>query len=399
MNIISQRVQEMNFSQTFVMSNKARELKAKGHDVISLTLGEPDFNVPTAIQEAAIDAIHKNFSKYSPVPGFLETREAVCKKLKRDNNLIYQPSQICISTGAKQAIFNVLAAITNPGDEIIIPTPYWVSYAEMIRLLGGIPISIHTTVESDFKISVSQLEDTITERTKAILYSSPCNPSGSFYTQQDLKEISDCLKKHPSVLVISDEIYEYLVYEDEPFSIAQIEGMQERTAVINGLSKGFAMTGWRLGYSACPEWLAKAVEMIQGQVTSGTNTVAQQAAITALHMSPNEPEIAEMKAAFNARRKLMYDLLQKIPGLQVSYPKSAFYFFPDVSAFFGKSFNNQVISSGDDFSMGLLENKFVGSVGGDSFGNTNCIRFSYATSENLIIEGMKRLSDFITELS
>ncbi len=383
----------MGYSQTFVMSNKVRELRAQGIDVISLTLGEPDFDVPEKIKSAAHEAIDQNFSHYSPVPGFLELREAICEKLKRDNGLQYQPSQICVSNGAKQAILNVLASVLNEGDEVLLPAPYWVSYAEMVKLMGGIPVFIETSIETDFKISAAQLESAISEKTKAILYSSPCNPSGSFYTHQELAELVPVIAANPQVTVISDEIYEYMNYSGAHASAASFPEIYDQVATINGMSKGFAMTGWRIGYSACPEWLAKACDKIQGQMTSGANTIAQQAAITALKSDPQE--FGYMINEFRKRRALVFELMKEIKGFNVLLPKSAFYFFPDVSFWLNKTVNGSRIGTVDDFAMFLLENAYVGAVGGLSFGNPDCLRFSYAASEKDLKEAMRRLKTFL----
>ncbi|MBS1572499.1 MAG: pyridoxal phosphate-dependent aminotransferase [Bacteroidetes bacterium] len=392
----SNRVSRMGFSQTFVMSNKVREMKAKGIDVISLTLGEPDFDVPDNIKQAAFDAINQNYSHYSPVPGFLELREAVAKKLKRDNNLDYRPNQICVSNGAKQSILNVLCSIINDGDEVILPAPYWVSYDEMVKMLGGVPVYVETSIETEFKITAEQLEATITPKTKALLYSSPCNPSGSYYTREELKSLATVIAKNPIITVISDEIYEFTNYDGKHVSMAEFPEVYEQTAVINGMSKAFAMTGWRIGYSACPTWLATACEKIQGQMTSGANTMAQRASIVALETNPKEYHY--MIEAFAKRRELVYNLLKEIPGFKVNYPKSAFYFFPDISFYLGKTICGKTINNADDFAMLLLEEAFVGTVGGVSFGNPNCIRFSYATSEENLTEAMRRIKEFLEKI-
>ncbi|HOB25307.1 MAG TPA: pyridoxal phosphate-dependent aminotransferase, partial [Kaistella sp.] len=349
MEKFSERLNRMSFSQTFVMSNKVREMKAKGIDVISLTLGEPDFDVPKNIKEAAFDAINNNFSHYSPVPGFLDLREAVCEKLKRDNNLEYIPNQICVSNGAKQSILNVLASIINDGDEVILPAPYWVSYDEMVKMMGGKSVFIETSIDTDFKMTAEQLENAITPKTKALLYSSPCNPSGSFYTYEELEKIANVIAKHPQITIISDEIYERINYDGKHTSIAEFPQVYEQTAVINGMSKAFAMTGWRIGYSACPTWLAKACEKIQGQMTSGANTMAQKASITALKSSPSEYQY--MIEEFRKRRDIVYDLLKEVPNFKVNYPKAAFYFFPDISYYCGKTLNGTYIKDADDFAM------------------------------------------------
>lgn len=391
MNLLSDRIHRLGYSQTFVMSNKAREMKAAGIDVISLTLGEPDFDVPEVVKQAAITAIHENYSHYSPVPGFIELREAIANKLKRDNGLDYSPQQICVSNGAKQAILNVLAAVINEGDEVLLPSPYWVSYDEMVKMMGGKSVFIPTSISSDFKMTAEQLENAITEKTKALLFSSPCNPSGSYYTHEELQSLVEVLQKYPQITIISDEIYEYINYEEKTPSIAAFPEVYEQTAVINGMSKGFAMTGWRIGYSACPQWLAKACEKVQGQMTSGANTVAQRAAITALSTDPKEFEY--MIKAFQERRDLVFDLMSEIPGFKVRKPKAAFYFFPDISFYLGKTINGTPIENADDFAMFLLENAFVGSVGGVSFGSPECIRFSYAASRENLIEAMRRIKE------
>lgn len=391
MNLLSDRIHRLGYSQTFVMSNKAREMKAAGIDVISLTLGEPDFDVPEVVKQAAITAIHENYSHYSPVPGFIELREAIANKLKRDNGLDYSPQQICVSNGAKQAILNVLAAVINEGDEVLLPSPYWVSYDEMVKMMGGKSVFIPTSISSDFKMTAEQLENAITEKTKALLFSSPCNPSGSYYTHEELQSLVEILQKYPQITIISDEIYEYINYEEKTPSIAAFPEVYEQTAVINGMSKGFAMTGWRIGYSACPQWLAKACEKVQGQMTSGANTVAQRAAITALSTDPKEFEY--VIKAFQERRDLVFDLMSEIPGFKVRKPKAAFYFFPDISFYLGKTINGTPIENADDFAMFLLENAFVGSVGGVSFGSPECIRFSYAASRENLIEAMRRIKE------
>lgn len=391
MNLLSDRIHRLGYSQTFVMSNKAREMKAAGIDVISLTLGEPDFDVPEVVKQAAITAIHENYSHYSPVPGFIELREAIANKLKRDNGLDYSPQQICVSNGAKQAILNVLAAVINEGDEVLLPSPYWVSYDEMVKMMGGKSVFIPTSISSDFKMTAEQLENAITEKTKALLFSSPCNPSGSYYTHEELQSLVAVLQKYPQITIISDEIYEYINYEEKTPSIAAFPEVYEQTAVINGMSKGFAMTGWRIGYSACPQWLAKACEKVQGQMTSGANTVAQRAAITALSTDPKEFEY--MIKAFQERRDFVFDLMSEIPGFKVRKPKAAFYFFPDISFYLGKTINGAPIENADDFAMFLLENAFVGSVGGVSFGSPECIRFSYAASRENLIEAMRRIKE------
>lgn len=394
MNKLSERLSRLSYSQTFVMSNKAREMKAQGIDVISLTLGEPDFDVPTVIKEAAQRAIEENYSHYSPVPGFLELREAVCEKLKRDNDLDFAPTQICVSNGAKQSIINVLMALIDEGDEVIIPVPYWVSYEEMVKLVGGKAVKIQTSYVNDFKITAEQLEEAITEKTKVLLYSSPCNPSGSYYTRNELQALAEVIEKYPHVTVISDEIYEFINYETTHKSIASFDAVKDQVVIINGMSKGYAMTGWRMGYSAAPAWLAPALDKIQGQMTSGPNTIAQRAAITALKTDPKE--FRYMVDEFKKRRDLVYDKMKDIPGFKVLLPKSAFYFYPDISFYLGKTLNGKQIESADDFSMFLLEEAHVGSVGGVSFGSPECIRFSYAASEKELLEAMNRIKNCLT---
>ncbi|TXF79648.1 pyridoxal phosphate-dependent aminotransferase [Chryseobacterium sp.] len=387
----SDRVNRLSFSQTFVMSNKVREMKARGIDVISLTLGEPDFDVPDNIKEAAFDAINSNFSHYSPVPGFLDLREAICEKLQRDNNLEYLPSQICVSNGAKQAILNVLATVINDGNEVILPAPFWVSYDEMVKMMGGTSVFVETSIETDFKMTAEQLEKAITPKTKVLMYSSPCNPSGSFYRHEELEQIANVVAKYPQITIISDEIYEYINYDGKHTSIAEFPQVYEQTAVINGMSKAFAMTGWRIGYSACPDWLAKGCEKIQGQMTSGANTMAQKASVTALKTDPSKYRY--MIEEFRKRRDLVYGLMKEIPGFRVNYPEAAFYFFPDISHYIGKTLNGTLINDADDFAMFLLDHAHVGAVGGVSFGNPDCIRFSYAASEKDLKEAMRRIKE------
>ncbi|MDR7695149.1 pyridoxal phosphate-dependent aminotransferase [Riemerella anatipestifer] len=395
MSKLSKRVERLSYSQTFVMSNKARAMKAEGIDVISMTLGEPDFDVPEKIKLAAKKAIDDNYSHYSPITGFPELRQAICNKLKRDNNLEYSPSQICVSTGAKQSISNVLAALIDDEDEVILPSPYWVSYDEMVRMMGGNSVFIETSIETDFKVTPKQIEAAITPKTKAILFSSPCNPSGSFYTYEELEAIANTLAKYPEIVIISDEIYEFLNYEGKHTSIAQFPQVFNQTVVINGVSKAYAMTGWRIGYSAAPQWLASACDKIQGQVTSGANTIAQIASITALEMQPLE--LQPMIDKFKERRNLAHQLISEIPGFKCNLPKGAFYLFPDVSYYFGKTLGDTTINNSDDFAMFLLEKAHVATVGGVSFGDTNCIRLSYATSDEQIIEAMKRIKETLAK--
>ena len=395
MNPLSAMLQSLSPSETFAMAQKSNELKAQGIDVINMSVGEPDFATPDHIKEAAKKAIDNNFSFYSPVPGFLDLRQAICDKLKRDNNLDYLPPQICVSNGAKQSILNVLASVLNDGNEVILPAPYWVSYDEMVKMMGGTSVFVETSIETEFKITAEQLEKAITPKTKVLLYSSPCNPSGSVYTYEELEKIANVIARYPQITIISDEIYEFINYDGKHTSIAEFPQVYEQTAVINGMSKAFAMTGWRIGYSACPTWLAKGCEKIQGQMTSGANTMAQKASVTALKTDPSEYRY--MIDEFKKRREIVYHLMKEIPGFKVNYPEAAFYFFPDISFYIGKTLNGTEIKDADDFAMFLLENAYVGTVGGVSFGNANCIRFSYAASEKELKDAMNRIKICLEE--
>ena len=394
MNPLSDRINNLAVSQTLAMAALARELKAQGKDIISLSLGEPDFNTPEFIKEAAKKAIDENYSTYTPVEGYLELKEAICKKFKRDNNLDYKPSQIVVSTGAKQSLYNIAQVMLNEGDEVILPAPYWVSYYEIIKLSGGVPVEVPTSVESDFKITPEQLEAAITPKTKMMWFSSPCNPSGSVYNREELTALAKVLEKHPHVYVVSDEIYEHINFSGTFCSIASIPGMLERTITVNGVAKAFAMTGWRIGYIGAPEFIAKACTKIQGQVTSGANSIAQRATITAVEADPSV--LNEMVAAFKNRRDLVVGLVKEIPGFKLNVPEGAFYVFPDVSSFFGKTLKGQLIKDATDFSMFLLAEANVATVTGDAFGNPNCIRFSYATSEALLTEAMRRIKEAVS---
>ena len=395
MNPLSDRINKLSTSQTLAMAALARELKAQGKDIISLSLGEPDFNTPDFIKEAAKKAIDENYSTYSPVDGYLELKEAICRKFKRDNNLDYKPSNIVVSTGAKQSLYNVAQCMINEGDEVILPAPYWVSYYEIIKMAGGIPVEVPTSVESDFKITPDQLEKAITPKTKMIWYSSPCNPSGSVYNKEELVALSKViLNQKNEIYVVSDEIYEHINFSGTFFSIASIEGMFERTITVNGVAKAFAMTGWRIGYIGAPEIIAKACTKMQGQVTSGANSVAQRATITAVDADPSV--LNDMVMAFKNRRDLVVELVKNIPGFKLNVPEGAFYVFPDVSYYFGKTLRGKLINNADDFSMYLLAEANVATVTGDAFGNANCIRFSYATSEELLTEAMKRIKEAVS---
>lgn len=394
MNPLSDRINNLAVSQTLAMAALARELKAQGKDIISLSLGEPDFNTPEFIKEAAKKAIDENYSTYTPVEGYLELKEAICKKFKRDNNLDYKPSQIVVSTGAKQSLYNIAQVMLNDGDEVILPAPYWVSYFEIIKLSGGVPVEVPTSVESDFKITPEQLEAAITPKTKMMWFSSPCNPSGSVYNREELTALAKVLEKHPHVYVVSDEIYEHINFSGTFCSIGSIPGMLERTITVNGVAKAFAMTGWRIGYIGAPEFIAKACTKIQGQVTSGANSIAQRATITAVEADPSV--LNEMVTAFKNRRDLVVGLVKEIPGFKLNVPEGAFYVFPDVSSFFGKTLKGQLIKDATDFSMFLLAEANVATVTGDAFGNPNCIRFSYATSEALLTEAMRRIKEAVS---
>jgi aspartate aminotransferase len=393
---LSNRLNLFTESQTLMMSKLSRELKNKGIDIINLTLGEPDFTTPEHIKTAAKEAIEQNFSYYTPVVGYLELREAVCRKFKRENNLHYTPDQIVISTGAKQSIANAILSIINAGDEVLIPTPYWVSYSEMIKLAEGVPVFIPSSVEGNFKISATQLEQAITENTKMLIFSSPCNPTGSVYTKEELASFVNVLEKYPNIWIISDEIYEHINYLSKHESIAQFESIKERTIIINGLSKAFAMTGWRLGYMASSVALAQACDKIQGQFTSATSSISQRAAIAALDGSIKPTE--EMREAYKKRRDLVFELLKDIPGLKTNLPDGAFYFFPDVSSFFGKKHEKGVINSAEDLCMFLLYDAQVSLVTGAAFGSPTNIRFSYASSEEMLREGMRRIKESLSKL-
>lgn len=389
MNYLSDRINNLSTSQTLAMAAKARELKAAGKDIISLSLGEPDFNTPDFIKEAAKKAIDENYSTYTPVDGYVELKEAICRKFKRDNNLDYKPSQIVVSTGAKQSLYNIAQVMLNEGDEVILPAPYWVSYYEIIKLSGGSPIVVPTSVESDFKITPDQLEAAITPKTKMMWFSSPCNPSGSVYSREELTALGAVLEKYPNVFVVSDEIYEHINFTGSYCSIASVPGMFDRTITVNGVAKAFAMTGWRIGYLGAPEAIAKACTKMQGQVTSGANSIAQRATIAAVDADPSV--LNYMVEAFHTRRDLVVGLMKDIPGFKLNMPEGAFYVFPDVSFYFGKTLNGFTINNAEDFSMYLLEHANVATVTGDAFGNPDCLRLSYATSEEQLTEAIRRI--------
>lgn len=397
--ILSNRVLNMAESATLAMTNKSRELKAQGIDVISLSIGEPDFNTPEAAKQAGIDAIQNNDTHYPPVPGTPALRKAVAAKLKRDNGLDYKDTDIIISNGAKQAITNTFLAILNEGDEVIIPAPFWVSYPEMVKLGGGVPVIIKTDIEHDFKITAEQLEAAITPKTKAFIINTPCNPSGSVFTKADLTAIAEVLRKYPNIIVISDEIYEYIQYEHKHESMGQFEFLKDRLVLVNGVAKGYAMTGWRIGYIAAPQAIVKATNKIQGQYTSGICTIAQAAALKAMELSPdNSPEIQAMLKAFRSRRDMLHDMLNEIPGVKCNMPSGAFYVFPEVKSYYGKTDGETTITGSDDLCMYLLYNAHVACVAGKAFGNDDCIRLSYATSEDKLIEAVKRIKVALAKL-
>lgn len=394
MQLLSDRILNMATSATLAMAAKARELRTEGKDIIGLSLGEPDFHIPDFIKEAAIQAINENYNSYSPVDGYVELKQAIITKFKRDNNLTYTPAQIVVSTGAKQSLANIAAVMTNKGDEVVIPCPYWVSYADLIKLNDGIPVEVPTSIETDFKMTPAQLEAAITPKTKMIWFSSPCNPSGSIYSKEELRALADVLVKHPNIYVVSDEIYEHINYVGEHASMAQFEDMYDRTITVNGVSKAFAMTGWRIGYIGAPEKIARACNKMQGQITSGANCIAQRATITALNEPPTR--VKYMIDEFKVRRDLIIGLLNEIEGFKTNTPEGAFYVFPDISYFFGKTIQGMTINNASDFSMFLLEKALVATVDGESFGNPDCIRISYAASQEQIIEAIKRIKQAVS---
>lgn len=393
-NLLSDRINKLSTSQTLAMAALARDLKAQGRDIISLSLGEPDFNTPDFIKDAAKKAIDENYSSYSPVDGYMDLKEAICKKFKRDNDLDYKPANIVVSTGAKQSLYNIAQVMLNDGDEVILPAPYWVSYFEIIKMAGGIPVEVPTSVESDFKITAAELEAAITPKTKMIWYSSPCNPSGSVYSREELTALAEVLKKYPNIFVVSDEIYEHINFSETFCSIASIPGMFERTITVNGVAKAFAMTGWRIGYIGAPEFIAKACTKMQGQVTSGANSIAQRATIAAVEADPKV--LNYMVEAFHKRRDLVVGLVQDIPGLKINIPDGAFYVFPDVSYYFGKTLKGTHIKDATDLAMYLLAEANVATVTGEAFGNPDCLRLSYATSEEQLTEAFRRIKLALT---
>ncbi|MDA9552562.1 pyridoxal phosphate-dependent aminotransferase [Flavobacteriaceae bacterium] len=389
MSSLSDRVLNMSTSATLAMAAKARELRTNGKDIIGLSLGEPDFNTPDFIKNAAIQAINQDYNSYTPVDGYVELKEAIINKFKRDNGLHYELPQIVVSTGAKQALANVAATMINPGDEVILPCPYWVSYNDIVKLNEGIPVEVKTSIETDFKMTAAQLESAITPRTKMIWYSSPCNPSGSVYSKEELRALADVLQKYPNIYVVSDEIYEHINFGKGHTSMAEFEDMYNRTITVNGVSKAFAMTGWRIGFIGAPENIARACNKMQGQITSGANCIAQRAVITAMEAPASK--VKYMIDEFKIRRDLVLNLLAGIDGFNTNTPDGAFYVFPDISSYFGKTLRGTTINNATDFSMYLLEEALVATVTGDAFGNPNCIRISYAASQEQIIEAINRI--------
>lgn len=399
MSILSNRITSLSVSATLAMAKKSRDLKAQGIDIINLSIGEPDFNTPEFIKKAAQKAIVDNHTHYTPVPGYQELREVVAAKFKRDNKLNYSADQIVVSTGAKQAISNVFLSILDPGDEVIVPAPYWVSYTEMIKLAEGKPKVIETSIASNFKITPEQLRNAISSKTKALIFSSPCNPSGSVYSKEELFALAQVIKKHPNIVVISDEIYEHINFSGKHESIAQFDEVKDQIVVINGVSKGFAMTGWRIGVMAATKEITDACIKLQGQTTSGTNSIAQRAAIDAFNCDPKENlDLKNMVKVFKERRDLMVGLLNKIPGFDVNVPKGAFYLFPDISYYFGKSDGNSTIKNADDLTLYILNKANVAVVTGSAFGNDQCIRLSYASSNDILIEAIRRIKDALALL-
>ena len=393
MKILSEKISSLPVSATLAMAAKARELKAKGIDVIGLSLGEPDFNTPDFIKKAAIKAIDENYNSYSPVDGYLDLKKSISEKFKRDNNIDYNESQIVVSTGAKQSIANVCMSILNPGDEVLLPAPYWVSYSAIATLCEAKFKIIPSSIENDFKITPKQLELAISNKTKLIIFNSPNNPSGTVYSENEYKALGEVLKKHPEIYIISDEIYEHINYGVKHYSIARIKELYDRTITINGISKAYAMTGWRIGYIGAPELIAKACNKMQGQITSGANCIAQRATITALNTPISE--IKYMIDEFYKRKTLIINLLSEIDGFKLNDPQGAFYVFPNISFFFGKKIKNKVINNSTDFAFFLLEEANVATVSGEAFGNKNCIRISYAASEKEIIEAVKRIKSAV----
>lgn len=397
MGEVSKRLNRLAESATLAMARKTRELKNKGLDIIGLSLGEPDFNTPDFIKDAAKKAIDENYTKYMAVNGYADLREAISYKFKRDNNLDYTPNQIVVSTGAKQSISNVVLSLINPGDEVIIPAPYWVTYEEIVKLAEGIPVFIETSIENDFKITPYELSKAITSKTRMMIYSSPCNPTGSVYSREELEKLAEVIVKKPNLIVISDEIYEHINFIDKHHSLAEIPSVYNQVVTINGVSKAFAMTGWRLGYMGAPQWIADACTKMQGQITSGTSGISQRAALTAIKSSPEVTH--NMRDAFKRRRDLLLEGINKIEGIKANIPEGAFYLFPDISYFFGKSNGTYNIKNAEDLTLYILNEALVALVSGDAFGAPNCIRISYAASDDDLKEAIKRIKNVLDKLS
>ena len=397
MNQISDLINNMEESATIAMAQMARDLKAQGHDIISLSLGEPDFDTPDHIKQAAVDALWAGFTKYTPVPGLMEFREAICTKFKRDNQLDFDPSQIVVSNGAKQSIANLCLSLLNKGDEVVLLAPYWVSYFEIIRIPGGIPVVVSAGIDQDFKVTAEQVEAAITPKTKMLLFSSPCNPTGSVYSSEELEAIANVIARHEGITIVSDEIYEYINFTGQHISIGAFDCVKDRTVTVNGFAKGFAMTGWRLGYMGAPKWIARACSKIQGQFTSCANAFSQKGAVTALlsDMAPTYDMVAE----FRKRRDIVIELLSAIPGFKVNHPEGAFYIFPDISDFFGKTDGTTTIHNANDFCNYLMLNAHVGTVSGAAFGADNCFRISYSASEETLREAGRRIEEAVAKLS
>ncbi|MDD3740904.1 MAG: pyridoxal phosphate-dependent aminotransferase [Bacteroidales bacterium] len=396
MEKVSDRLNKMAVSATLAMAQKSRDLQAQGVDIINLSIGEPDFDTPEHIKEAAKKAIDDNFTHYPPVPGYDSLRKAIVNKFKRENNLDYSVDQIVVSTGAKHSIINVFLSILNPGDEVIVPAPYWVSYVDMVGLAEGIPVVIKCDINSDFKMTATQLESAITTKTRAIIFSSPSNPTGNLYSKEELKNLASVISKHPNIIVLSDEIYEHINFVGKHESIAQFSEIKDRVVVVNGVSKGYAMTGWRIGYIGAPAWIAKAVTKLQGQFTSGACTIAQKAAEAALNAGSEQCK--EMTAIFKKRRDIVLNFMKDIPGFKTNLPEGAFYVFPEVSFFFGKKYENYTIKDSNDLALYLLDKGHVATVGGTAFGSPECLRFSYATSEELMLEALTRIKNALALL-
>ena len=396
MNKLADRLNRLSTSATLAMSQKSQELKAQGVDVINLSVGEPDFNTPDNIKEAAKKAIDDNWSRYSPVPGYPNLRKAIVEKLKRENNLEFTEAQISVSNGAKQAVCNAIMALVNPGDEVIVPAPYWVSYPEMVKLADGTPVIVSAGIEQNFKITGAQLEAAITPKTKMLILCSPSNPTGSVYTQEELKELADVLAKHPEVFIVADEIYEHINYVGKHQSIAQFPEIRDRVIIVNGVSKAYAMTGWRIGYLAAADWIVKGCNKLQGQYTSGPCSVSQIASLEAY--AGSQQAVEDMRVAFERRRDLIVKLAKEIPGLEVNVPEGAFYLFPKCSSYYGKSYGDYTINNSDDLALYLLSEAHVATVGGESFGAPECFRMSYATSDENIVESIKRIKEALAKL-